>query len=183
MKIIAGERKGHVLLAPKGNQTRPTLSRVRESLFSIIAPRLVDAVVLDLYAGAGALGLEALSRGAAHCTFVEKSQSALQALRANIAKLRYEEQSELANADVHNWIKRPKRCSKFDIIFSDPPYATEAAANTLTAIESHLDLTIHPIIVIQCGSREALPESTAALEKTRSERYGDTALHFYRRKQ
>jgi 16S rRNA (guanine(966)-N(2))-methyltransferase RsmD len=161
-------------------QTRPTLSRVRESLFSIIGSRIVDADVLDLYAGAGALGLEALSRGAAHCVFVDRAASAIAALKQNVARLRYESVATIISADVQRWLKQPAaRELHFDVIFSDAPYNDESTEQTLREITAHLDLAQSPLIVLQCGSRETTPDNCGDLHRTRSERYGDTAVHFY----
>ena len=180
MRIIAGERKGFMLRAPSGLKTRPTLGRVRESLFSILGGRVIDARVADLFAGAGGLGLEALSRGAASCTFVDNSRQALDALRANIAKLRYEEQSRVAAMEVLRWLHtQAAHPAAFDLVFADPPYGTPVIAQCIAAIGNGTLVVPEGLLVFQAGVRDALPETAGTLQLVRSERYGESALHFY----
>ncbi len=129
MRIIAGEWRGRQLVAPKGDATRPTADRVREALFSMLASRLgsfEDLSVADLFAGSGALGLEALSRGAASCIFVEQDKPALDALRTNIAKL-------AAKADVRaqSVMALGHAVAPLDLILMDPPYDSNAGAVAL----------------------------------------------------
>jgi 16S rRNA (guanine966-N2)-methyltransferase len=124
MRVIAGEWRGRPLIAPKGEATRPTADRVREALFSMLASRLgsfEDLAVADLFAGSGALGIEALSRGAASCLFVEQDRPALDALRANLAKLG-------AKGDVRagSVMALPPAPKPLDLILMDPPYGTGA---------------------------------------------------------
>ncbi len=130
MRIIAGEWRGRPLAAPKGDATRPTADRTREALFSMLASRLgsfADLAVADLFAGSGALGLEALSRGAGSCLFVEQDRAALDALRANIATLR------AANAEVRagSVLALGPARAPLDLIMMDPPYGTGAGAVAL----------------------------------------------------
>ncbi len=124
MRIEGGYWLGQVLQAPHSNATRPTDGRTREMLFNSLGDWIVDARVLDLYAGSGAVGLEALSRGAAHCTFVELEHSALRALRANVKKLRAEGLTQIWSANART---APQKLAddgvKFDFIFADPPFA------------------------------------------------------------
>lgn len=122
MRVIAGEAKGRALIAPKGTGTRPATDRIRESLFAILESRLVDASVLDLFAGSGALGIEALSRGAAHVTFVERSKDALTALQANLRATAFDRRAEIARTDVLAFLDRPIAAG-YDIVFCDPPFA------------------------------------------------------------
>lgn len=131
MRIIAGEWRGRRLSAPKGDHTRPTADRTRETLFNMLASRVgsfADLLVADLFAGSGALGLEALSRGAAHCLFVEQDEHALKAIRANIATLGARERSDIRASSVMA-IGPAKRA--LDLILLDPPYATGAGAVAL----------------------------------------------------
>ena len=126
MRIIAGEWRGRKLTAPKGEATRPTADRTRETLFSMLASRLgsfEDLAVADLFAGSGALGLEALSRGAAHCLFVENDGAALDTIRANIASLKARERATVQAGSVMSLApaKQPH-----DLILLDPPYGTGA---------------------------------------------------------
>ncbi len=180
MRIIAGERKGSVLKAPKGDQTRPTLSRVRESLFSILGESVADSRVADLYAGAGGLGLEALSRGAAQCVFIEKALPALEALRSNVAKLRYEPYSEVVAADVEKWLQsRPNLSAPLDLVLLDPPYGLASLSQIVTRIGELLPLAPEALVVVQCSPRDELLEQTGLLRRHRLQIYGETALHFF----
>jgi len=129
MRIIAGQWRGRPIIAPKGEATRPTADRMREALFSMLASRLGsfdELAVADLFAGSGALGLEALSRGAASCVFVEQDRAAVDALKANIAKLG-------AKADVRaqSVLALPPATKPYDLILMDPPYGTGAGAVAL----------------------------------------------------
>lgn len=133
MRIIAGEWRGRVLKAPPGGATRPTADRVRETLFSMLVSRIgpFDGLrVADLFAGSGALGLEALSRGAAHATFVEQDGAALAALRANCEHL---ESGDRANVLSGSALKLPK-AEPFDLIFADPPYGPTSGSSAVAAV-------------------------------------------------
>jgi len=181
MRIIAGEKRGFPLKAPRGSLTRPTLGRVRESLFSILAADVIGAHVLDLFAGSGALGLEALSRGAKECTFVEQARPALEALRANIAKLGYEDRCKVLPADAYRWLEFQKTSGwpRFTLVFSDPPYLRGDALRSLEAVSRHLPLELNSTVVIQSSTREELPDEVPRLRRYRVEKYGDTNIHFY----
>lgn len=179
MRIIAGERKGFVLKAPKGQQTRPTLSRVRESLFSILGAHVVDARVADLYAGSGALGLEALSRGAARCLFVERARPALEALRANVEKLRYGGQAEIITQDVERWLKSRPATAPLDLVFLDPPYGLPNLGEVVELAGKHLALAPGALVIVQCSPRDELLEQQGLMRRHRLQIYGETALHFF----
>lgn len=132
MRIIAGQWRGRVLAAPAGDATRPTADRTREALFSMLASRLGSfegLKVADICAGTGALGLEALSRGAAHCSFVERDRAAIEALRANIAKLGTEERSEVRPIAAESL-----KGGGWDLVLIDPPYGTGLAQKILPAL-------------------------------------------------
>ena len=123
MRIIAGEKRSRKIEAPEGNDTRPTADRIKESLFSILQRRLYDAHVLDLYAGSGALSLEALSRGAAFAQLVDKSYKACKVIEKNIKTLGYEDKAKLMNVeDVRAVAQLEMQEKGFDLIFLDPPY-------------------------------------------------------------
>lgn len=178
MRIIAGEKRGFALFAPSGGATRPTLSRVRESMFAILGDRVIDARALDLYAGAGTLGLESLSRGAAACVFVERARPAVEALHRNVVKLEYQDLATIQIEDVGRWIRRHSQHDQpFDLVLVDPPYGSNLG-QIVGQIEAHLPLAEESAIVVQCGVREP-PPATACLRLARSEKYGETALHFY----
>lgn len=135
MRIVAGKHKGVRLDSPEGPATRPTSDRARENLFNILghgdyAKRLRGGRILELFAGTGALGLEALSRGAAHCTFVETGKPALAALRANIAKCRAEDRSRVIASDAY---RLGRQSRPFDIVLLDPPYKEGAVEEAIAA--------------------------------------------------
>ena len=123
MRIIAGERKGHTIYAPKSASTRPTSDRVRENVFNIVAPWVEDARVLDLYAGSGAMGLEALSRGAASAVFVEADADAVRAIERNLDKLRLSGATVVRVNATSGLAQEATAGRKYDLVFADPPYA------------------------------------------------------------
>lgn len=122
MRVIAGSAKGRTLDAPHGGATRPATDRIRETLFAILEPVLGDARVLDLFAGAGTLGIEALSRGAAHATFVERSPEAVKALRKNIKSTEFDDVAEVIAANVLGFLEQ-RAADTYDLVFCDPPFA------------------------------------------------------------
>jgi 16S rRNA (guanine966-N2)-methyltransferase len=123
MRIIAGERKGHTIFAPKGRDTRPTSDRVRENVFNIVAPWVEGARVLDLYAGSGAMGLEALSRGAAAVVFVESDADAVRTIERNLDKLRLTRATVLRAEASTGLAQEAAAGRKYDLVLADPPYA------------------------------------------------------------
>src|SRR5438477_8093091 len=122
MRIIAGERKGHTIFAPKGLDTRPTSDRVRENIFNIVAPWVEGAHVLDLYAGSGAMGLEALSRGAANAVFVESDRDAVRAIERNLDKLRLTGATIVRQGASTALAQEANAGRKYDLVLADPPY-------------------------------------------------------------
>lgn len=174
MKIIAGERKGHIIQTPPGDLTRPTLSRVRESLFSIIAADVPDARFTELYAGSGSIGLEALSRGAHSAVFVEENRTACTCLRENIRRLNYTGRATLTQADVLKWTP-PTGEQAPDIIFADPPY-DPVATTAFMERAARWELKPDTLLIVQTSAKFQ-PETT--MHHLRSVSYGNTALHFY----
>jgi 16S rRNA (guanine966-N2)-methyltransferase len=173
------------LVAPAGAATRPTADRVREALFSVLAD-IEGSAVLDLYAGTGALGIEALSRGAARATFVENARTALRALRQNIHSLELGDVTTVLPIAVERALKTPPWREGFDLIFLDPPYAIirggSFTASLAKAVERGLTSSLRPggrMILEHASSESAPPVTDITLEDTRV--YGDTALSFYLR--
>ena len=123
MRIIAGDRKGHTIYAPKGRDTRPTSDRVRENVFNIVAPWVEGARVLDLYAGSGAMGLEALSRGAAGVVFVEADANAVRTIERNLDKLRLSGATVIRTEAMTGLAQEATAGRKYDLVLVDPPYA------------------------------------------------------------
>ncbi len=176
MRIIAGAAGGRRLVAPKGDEVRPTADRVKEALFSSLQPQLPGAHVLDLFAGSGALGLEALSRGAAAVTLVERGRAAIAAIETNIATVDLPG-VELVRADVRSAVGGLLPGAPFDLVLIDPPYALDDAglATLLQALVGHL--AAEATVVVERGSRSAAPEWPPDLLPTEPRRYGDTTLH------
>jgi 16S rRNA (guanine966-N2)-methyltransferase len=170
VRIIAGRWRGHNIAAPPGERTRPTTDRVREAWMSALQHDLPGARVLDLFAGSGALGLEALSRGAAHATFVEKAGGPLRALQANIEKLGALDEVTIVQQDALRFVAT-LTASAFDVTFADPPYDSGAAVRLL---ERFAAVPFSRILSVEHRAREALPQ----LECVRTRRYGDTAITF-----
>jgi 16S rRNA (guanine966-N2)-methyltransferase len=125
VRVIAGSAKGRTLDAPHGGATRPATDRIRETLFAILEPVLADARVLDLFAGAGTLGIEALSRGAVHATFVERSGEAVKTLRKNLKSTEFEGHAEVIAANVLGFLEQSV-AGQYDVVFCDPPFADVA---------------------------------------------------------
>lgn len=174
MKIIGGEFKGRRLKTP-AMVTRPTSGQLREALFNILGD-VTDFNVLDLFAGTGAIGLEALSRGAAHVTFVEQSRAALRVLRDNIALLSAHNRTTLTGKDVLKTLTHNSH--SYDLIFADPPYDKGLAQRTLDLIDSSDLLNSNGHLFIEEGCKAAPLESqTLTLHATRQ--YGDSLLYHY----
>ena len=137
MRIISGTAKGTKLYTLEGNNTRPTLDRVKESLFNIIQNQIKDAIILDLFAGSGALALESLSRGAKYAYLCDNSKTAIQIINKNIIKTRFEEKTKILNKDYKKNIENIKE--RFDIIFIDPPYELNIGVKSIKLIlENHI---------------------------------------------
>ncbi len=179
MRIIAGEAKGRALVAPKGGGTRPATDRIREALFAILEPDLTDAHVLDLFAGAGTMGLEALSRGAAHATFVERGAPALDALRRNVDATRFADGAEIVNANVVGFLDRLESAA-YDIVFVDPPFA-DVAVMEATLAHPNLRRALAPnAIVVARVLRKHPPVLPAFAQLFRTRRIGEEDLLFLR---
>ena len=181
MRIIAGTYRSRVLAAPAGMATRPTSDRLRETLFNVLAPRIEGAAFLDLYAGSGAVGLEALSRGAQSATFVEKAQPALKALRSNLAALGIQKGFRVHTSSVSAFL-RAARGEVFDLVFLDPPYDVvdeyESVLGMLGGAAIAL-LAADAIVIAEHRRKEKLEDRYGALARTRLLEQGDAALSFY----
>jgi 16S rRNA (guanine966-N2)-methyltransferase len=172
VRVIAGSRKGHGIAAPKGTDTRPTSDRVRESIFSLVGP-VDDAAVLDLFAGSGALGIEALSRGAASCTFVEASRDACRVIDANLAKLRLIG-ARVVCAPVAQALRQETR--RYDLVLVDPPYAMFSTFQPLLAERLPPLLAPAGLVVVETDARE---EPELPLTVRTSRRYGSSRVTLF----
>jgi 16S rRNA (guanine966-N2)-methyltransferase len=176
MRIIAGEWRGRPLVAPKGDATRPTADRTREALFSMLVSRVgsfEDLRVADLFAGSGALGLEALSRGAAHCTFVEQDRPALDSLKANIEKL-----SAKADVRAQSVLALGPVPQPFDLILMDPPYGSGAGEVALDKLNRLGWVTSATIISIETSKKENVDVKGFAVDVVRD--YGKARITLLR---
>lgn len=181
--MIAGTARGTRLKAA-GSSTRPLGDRVKQTLFAILEPDLHGARILDLYAGSGAAGIEALSRGATHATFVERDRAALQAITINLARTRLVDRAMLVGADVIAWLRErdPAVLEPFSLVIVDPPYAdTDLLGETLERIGPRL--AVGAQVVAKHFWRDEPPERIGLLASARQRRFGDTALTFYRREE
>ncbi len=181
MRIIAGTLRSRTLEAPGGLATRPTSDRLRETLFNVLAPRIRDAAFLDLYAGSGAVGLEALSRGAARVSFVERAPAALKALRANLEKLGVRTGFALDTGGVGPFLRKA-RGGPFDVVFLDPPWdAADEYAATLGLLGGAGGglLAEGALVIAEHRRKEKLADRYGALQRTRLLEQGDAALSFY----
>lgn len=182
MRIIAGESKGRTLEAVKGRKTRPTSDKVKESLFSIIQNRIEGSLILDLFGGTGALGLEALSRGADRAIFVDRDINAIKTIRRNCQVLGYETRSEVYRNDALSSLTGlAKGGILFDIIFMDPPYDKDYEKGILSAIDDLNILHNHGIIVVEHDAKLSLPDKVAKLYCYDRRKYGGTGISFYRK--
>ena len=161
MRVITGTARGVPLKAPRGMDTRPTMDQVKEGIFSAIQFEVEGRTALDLFAGSGQLGIEALSRGAAHCTFVDKGREPVSVIRENLKKTRLEERAEVVQADYSSYLKTCRR--QFDLILLDPPYA-EIFLETALKIISEIDiLTNSGIIVCERPFEKSLPDDLSLI--------------------
>ncbi len=173
--IVGGKHKRRKLMAPKSSLVRPTASQVREALFNICQNWIQGAHFLDLFAGSGAMGLEALSRGAAHATFVEKGRPALNAIKQNIATLNEEDHTTVLQGDVLTVL--PFLKGPFELIFVDPPYGKNLGAAALDLIDSHRLLAEDGTLFIEDTSMEEPKLKTLELKQKRT--FGRTTLFEY----
>ena len=179
MRVIAGALKGR-RLAPVKGRIRPTAAKVREAIFSILGEAVADARVLDLFAGTGALGIEALSRGAEAAVFVEDHPEALRVLRRNLEDLGLTAQAQVLPLQVNTALKKlAARGPCFSLAFLDPPYGGGVAAGALAALAAADLLAPQAWVVAEHSRRETLPESMDGLIRRELRRYGDTQVAFY----
>ncbi len=178
MRVITGLAKGRKLLAPEGENTRPTSDMAKEGIFSIIQFELAEATVLDLFAGSGQLGIEALSRGARHCVFVDQSRQAQEIIRQNLQNTGLSAQSRVAAMDYGSYLDGCK--DRFDIVLMDPPYQKGLAQDALLRVAEKMKDT--GVIVCETEKNEVLPEQAGEFQLFREYRYGKAKVTVYRKK-
>ena len=180
LRIVAGEWRGRRIQAPRGRATRPTAEKVRGAIFNVLAARieLEGATVWDLFAGSGAMGIEALSRGARHATFVEADPRAAAGIAGNLTRLGApRERWTVAQARVETWLGRAPASAGQLIVLIDPPYAAGEGERVLGRLAGMESVPRGAIIVLESAVR-AVPEPPAGLELMQAKRYGDTGVHF-----
>lgn len=184
MRIISGTAKGRKLLAPNGYETtRPTLDRVKESMFNIIQNRVFASKVLDVFAGTGSLGLEAASRGAKECVLVDRSPETYGYLHKNIENLNLKSICRSLNMDSYDALtKLGENGEVFDIIFIDPPYLKNMIPKAVEIIEELIMLNEDGIIVTKIDTKEELYEGTENIVLSDHRKYGNTTICFYKYK-
>jgi 16S rRNA (guanine966-N2)-methyltransferase len=180
MRIISGVSKGRRLATPKSQVIRPTSDRVKESIFNILGGEVEGKAVLDLFAGTGNLGIEALSRGAKRVLFVEKGRQALKLIQRNLSLIGMRERSEILPKDVSRAIGVLKlRGESFDLILMDPPYEKGLIQKTLWKLHSHRIYQEDSILVIEHDRREPLPERVEGWTLIRQRGIGDTVISIF----
>lgn len=181
MRVIAGTHRGRRLYTPRTYHLRPTSDRVRGALFSILGNRLTKSRMLDLYAGTGAVGIEALSRGAAHVTSVESDREALELLRRNMQICQISEELSVRAQAVQQFLRNPDQWNgPYDILFADPPYSdAEECASLLSEPQSENLFSTDSWLVIEHATRTTLPIAVGRTQFLRRYRYGDTTLSVY----
>jgi 16S rRNA (guanine966-N2)-methyltransferase len=177
MRVVAGELRGRRLRSVPGMSSRPTGEKVREALFGILGDRVAGAHVLDLFAGTGALAIEALSRGAADAVLVEPSPAAVGVIRANLADLGLDDRTVVRRTRAESWL-RTQRDGPFDVVLLDPPYASPVGyvAGILARL-ARTALAEGAVVALEAATRGEPPPWPADLEPARPRRYGDTTLH------
>lgn len=179
MRVVAGKAKGVRLGSVPGNDTRPTSDRVKEALFNILQPRISNAVFLDLFAGNGGIGIEALSRGAAQAVFVDAKSACTRMIKSNLTKAKLSG-AEVLTMRVDRAIQRLGNLNQsFDIIFLDPPYGQGLIEPTLAAIYDAGIIQPDGMVVAEYGAKEDIDLSTSKFQLVRREKYGDTVLGFF----
>ena len=188
MRVIAGSAGGRRITAPRGDIARPTADRVREAMFSSLAPAVPGATVLDLFAGTGALGIEALSRGAAAATFVEHNDTVVATLRANLRTTGLDDRATVVRGDAAAFVSRPA-AAPFSIVLCDPPYAypLDDLIGLVATLDGAGGLAPNAVVVVERDRRDAaladpdaLPDLRGLLALDRQRSYGDTVLLYLR---
>ena len=179
MRIISGTSKGRRLVTPRGYSLRPTSDRMKESVFNILGKEVENKVVLDLFAGTGNLGIEALSRGAKKAVFVESGRQALRLIQRNLSQCGMEGQSEIVPKDANRAIGNLEQKGEvFDLILMDPPYGKGMVRKTLAKLTSHRIYHEGSILVVQHDRRESIAETVEGWKLFRQRRIGDTLISF-----
>ncbi|NLM76324.1 MAG: 16S rRNA (guanine(966)-N(2))-methyltransferase RsmD [Clostridiaceae bacterium] len=180
LRIIGGTARGIRIEAPSTDKTRPTLDRVKESVFNILMPYLPDAKVLDLFSGSGNLGIEALSRGASKSVFVDQSRFCTNIIRKNLEKVKFIDRASILTMTAERAVSLlAGKGEKFDIIFLDPPYNMKFLTKTLQLLNDFDIINKDGIIACEHQKDEIAPDELGRFVKVKSRSYGDTVYSFY----
>ena len=180
MRVIAGSAKGRRLFSAPGEGTRPITDRVKEALFSILGADIEEATFLDLFAGTGSVGIEALSRGAARAVFIEKAHKALEVVRRNLELTGLKAQAEVVRSDAFHYLRHVPAEAQFDYIYVAPPQYQDLWAEALLALDEHPSLLAPDgLVIVQIHPKEYRPVPLFHLVLVRERTYGSTALYFY----
>lgn len=180
MRVISGSARGKKLRSPKDESVRPTLDRIKENIFNIIGFDIKESVVLDLFAGSGGLGIEALSRGASHCTFVDKDKSSITLVQANLKDTRLERNAEAYQMDAEKAIEKfYSKGKKFDYIFLDPPYQQGVIQKILKQLQKCNIMQEEGIIIVETDGLENLPDEIYHFTKMKEREYSNTKISIY----
>ena len=177
MRIVSGIARGKKLTTPNGNSTRPTIDRVKEAVFSSLQFDIEGRRILDLFAGSGQLGLEALSRGAASCDFVDSDFASIEVVKSNIENCGFEETSFVNFCDSFSYLEKTDKT--FDIAFLDPPYSKNLIDKAMPMLVNKM--SEYGIIVCEHGANDALEECYGSYKKKKTKRYGTVYVTFYRK--
>ncbi|MFS0869771.1 16S rRNA (guanine(966)-N(2))-methyltransferase RsmD [Paenibacillus xylanilyticus] len=180
MRVVSGSAKGRPLKAVPGNGTRPTTDKVKEALFSMIGPYFEGGTALDLFAGSGGLGIEALSRGMDKAVFVDLESKSIEVIRANLKATKLEDQAAIYRNDAGRALKAlAKRTTRFDLVFLDPPYRMKNGDELMLTMHELELLEPEATIVLEYESKYSYPEQFGPFEQTRKAVYGETAVSIY----
>ncbi len=180
MRVVSGALKGRALKSVPGKTTRPTTDKVKEAIFNMIGPYFEGGLALDLFAGSGSLGIEALSRGIECSIFIDNDMKAIQTIRENLENLKLNDCSEVYRTSADQALKAvSKRGLKFRIIFLDPPYKKQKLESILKVIHEQSLLSTDGVVVCEHSYEVTLPDQVLSLAKTKSERYGITSVSLY----
>ena len=180
MRIIGGEFRGRRIKQPDRATVRPTKDRIREAVFNVIAEKVPGADILDVFAGSGAYGLEALSRGAKRATFIDRDELCASVISENIQALSVQERAKVIAADTAETLKfLGKNKERFDLVFADPPYNMNMARKALIMINQYDILNPSGFLILEHHSAETVPESEGDVSICRQKSYGDISISFF----
>lgn len=180
MRVVSGICKGRALKAVPGNTTRPTTDKVKEAIFNMIGPYFEGGIALDLFAGSGGLGIEAVSRGLDKAIFIDRDHKAFQTIRENINTCQLEEKTEVYRNDADRALKAlVKREISFDFIFLDPPYKQQQLVSLMEKMDQHMLVHNESMIVCEHSHEVVLPSSIGGLTQVKHEKYGIIAITIY----